>query len=124
MGFGGQKLGTTGNIVLLGIQIAEGDWSMALQYLLPVVIFAVGIYMAEQLRWLLKQKDGFHWRQIVLAIEMLVVFCTAFLGPAFNWLANSMISFVCALQVESFRKIRATPALPPCVPAICAVLPN
>ncbi|MFR6291172.1 MAG: YoaK family protein [Peptococcaceae bacterium] len=96
----------TGNIVLLGIQIAEGDWSMALQYLLPVVIFAVGIYMAEQLRWLLKQKDGFHWRQIVLAIEMLVVFCTAFLGPAFNWLANSMISFVCALQVESFRKIR------------------
>ena len=30
----------TGNIVLLGAHLAEGDWEKALRYLLPIVAFA------------------------------------------------------------------------------------
>ncbi len=96
----------TGNIVLFGISLAHGKWSVSLQYLFPIVVFAIGIYVAEKLKWKLKAMDNrIHWRQIILLIEIVILFFTAFLGASFNWLVNSMISFVCALQVESFRKI-------------------
>lgn len=96
----------TGNIVLLGISLAQRDWFLALQYLLPIIVFAVGVYVAERLKWRWQERRDLHWRQIILLIEIAVIFGTAFLGAHWNWLANSMISFVCALQVESFRKIR------------------
>ena len=95
----------TGNIVLFGISLAEQDWYMAVHYLLPIAVFAVGVYAAERMKWSWKLRRDIHWRQIILLIEIVVIFVTAFLGEQWNWLANSMISFVCALQVESFRKI-------------------
>ena len=33
----------TGNILLLGINISERNWQMALRYLVPVLAFAIGI---------------------------------------------------------------------------------
>ena len=33
----------TGNILLLGINISERNWQMALHYLVPVLAFAIGI---------------------------------------------------------------------------------
>lgn len=96
----------TGNIVLLGISLAQGNWRTAIQYLLPILVFAFGVYIAERFKWNWKERKVIHWRQVILLVEIFFLFLTAFLGPAFNWLANSMISFVCALQVESFRKIR------------------
>ena len=37
----------TGNIVLLGAHLAEGDFEKALRYLLPIVAFAFGVLSAE-----------------------------------------------------------------------------
>ena len=95
----------TGNIALLGISLAQRNFSMALQYALPILVFAFGVYLATRFRWSWKDRKAIHWRQIILAAEILLLFFTAFIGPSFHWLANSMISFVCALQAESFRKI-------------------
>ena len=39
----------TGNILLLGINISERNWHMALHYLVPVLAFAIGIDPADQL---------------------------------------------------------------------------
>ena len=33
----------TGNIVLLGLSLAHGQWRTALQYVLPIVVFALGL---------------------------------------------------------------------------------
>ena len=37
----------TGNIVLLGQNIALGNWETAVRYLLPLAAFAAGVYAAE-----------------------------------------------------------------------------
>lgn len=96
----------TGNIVLLGISLAQGQWEKALQYFIPIGVFAFGILLAEKLRNSCQEKTNLHWRQVILLLEIVMLTLTVFLGSAWNWLANSIISFVCALQVESFRKIR------------------
>ena len=37
----------TGNMVLLGIAIAGGDWAHALHYIFPIAAFALGVAAAE-----------------------------------------------------------------------------
>ena len=96
----------TGNVVLLGLNLAGGQWLHALEYLVPIFSFVLGVYIAEELQWHLKWKQAVHWRQIVLLIEVLILAVVSFLPHSVNELANSAVSFVCALQVDSFRKIR------------------
>lgn len=40
----------TGNMLLLGINLSERNWGMALRYLFPVLAFAVGIALADVVR--------------------------------------------------------------------------
>ena len=101
----------TGNMVLMGIRLMEGDWRTALGYLIPILAFTLGILVAELLRHREPAKRGwFHWRQHVLLVEILVVTVAAFLPQGgLNSTVNSMVAFVCALQVESFRTVRGNP---------------
>lgn len=100
----------TGNIVLLGMYLFEGDFLKTLSYLIPVVAFILGVIFAETIR-ALEKKVPIHWRQLVIALEMLAVLIVSLLPVTeknmytFNMTANVIISFVCALQVQSFRKI-------------------
>ena len=41
----------TGNILLLGINISERNWQMALRYLVPVLAFAIGIALADLVKY-------------------------------------------------------------------------
>ena len=95
-----------GNIVLLGLKIVNGEWGKAVLYIFPVSSFILGILVAEFIRTKLKDRKGIHWRQIVILIEILVLFISAFIPQGtFNIVVNSAISFICSLQIESFRKI-------------------
>ena len=78
----------TGNIVLLGTHMANREWGLAMRYLAPVLAFVAGVYVAEHIRRVYKDRtDCFlHWRQIVVAIEI-----------------------VCSMQVNAFRKIKGSP---------------
>lgn len=99
----------TGNMVLLGIALAGGQWLHALHYLFPIAAFALGVAAAEwiKLRW--KERTArFHWRQLVVLAEIALVLAVAFLPQRANTLVNTTVSFICALQVESFRKIRGS----------------
>ena len=46
-----------------------------------------------------------HWRQLVLVLEILLLLVVGFLPTRLNLLANAMVSFSCAMQVQSFRKV-------------------
>lgn len=99
----------TGNIVLMGSHLAAGEWSLAVRYLGPVAAFAGGVYVAEHIKRLHKQNERIHWRQIIVAIEMVLLFLVGFMPRSMNMAANIMVSFVCALQVNAFRKIKGSP---------------
>ncbi len=100
----------TGNIVLLGINLADGDILQALSHLIPILAFVLGVFTAEFLH---KRDRTFpvHWRQAVIALEIITVAIVGFMPTSdsrwdtCNMIANVIISYVCSLQVQSFRKV-------------------
>ena len=95
----------TGNMVLLGIHAVRGNWAAALSYLVPVLAFAAGVLAAELIRSRGTERSAFHWRQRSILLELCVLIVVAFLPQRWNTAANVAVSFVCAVQVESFRKL-------------------
>ena len=97
----------TGNIVLLSQHIANGDLASTIHYLIPLSFFALGVAAAEIIHQCYQQAQRIHWRQLVLAIEILLLFAVGFLPDSWNLIANSMVSFSCAMQVQAFRKVNS-----------------
>lgn len=96
----------TGNIALMGIHLAKGDWGMALHYLIPICSYVLGIFAAESIRVKIGENQLIHWKESVLGFEILCAVVISFLGQEYNSLANCLIGFSCAMQVEAFRKVR------------------
>ena len=94
----------TGNIVLLGQSLFDGNWGRAGRYLLPVLAFALGVAAAEWLRVRLP-----HWQRRVLLWEIFLLFLVGFIPHSLDHLANALVSFSCAMQVQAFRKIGGFP---------------
>ena len=100
----------TGNMVLFGICLIQGQWRRAAGYLLPILAFALGVLAAEFIREHHRSGPRYHWRHTVLLAEIAVLCAVAFL-PRGEWdpAANTLVAFVCARQVETFRKVRGNP---------------
>ena len=98
----------TGNIVMLGVDVARGDWAGAGHYLLPILAFVAGVLLAEWVRARGKARPGgrLHWRQWVLLIELAGLAAGGLLPPAGGWdgLAQVGGSFVCSRQGGCFRR--------------------
>ena len=95
----------TGNIVLLSANIMDGQWDRVLHYLVPLCAFALGVLVAEKMRECLRDMQRLHWRQLVVLGEVLLLFVVGFLPQEQNLLANAIVSFSCAMQVQAFRKV-------------------
>ena len=99
----------TGNIVFMGQSLFTGDWARFLHYLVPVLAFALGVAAAELICIFCKEGHRLHWRQLVLLVEIVLLFLVGFLPEAFNLGANALVSFACAMQVQAFRKVHGYP---------------
>ena len=95
----------TGNIVLLAQNLIDRNWSVALRYFSPLLFFALGVAAAECIHMRYQKAQRIHWRQLVLAIEILLLFAVGFFPNEMDLLANAMVSFACAMQVQAFRKV-------------------
>ena len=95
----------TGNIVLVGVRLAQSNFAGCLYYLAPMVAFAAGIFIAEDIRQRYQKHDKIHWQQVVIVFEALALAAIAFIPQSGDMAANVLVSFVCSLQVQSFRKI-------------------
>lgn len=94
----------TGNIVLMGTYLFEKNFAVALQYLIPLFSFTVGIFIADIIHRRYKQMTKVHWRQLILSAEIILLFMVGFIPKTLDIVANAVVSFVCAMQVQSFRK--------------------
>ena len=95
----------TGNVVLMSQHLMEGNWMRALHYLFPVLAFAFGVLVAERIGHTYKNARRIHWRQIVVLIEILILLAVGFMPQKFNMAATMLVSFACAMQVQTFRKV-------------------
>ncbi len=99
----------TGNIVLMSAALFRGEWDSVMKYLVPILSFLVGIAVAELVHIHYKRFEKIHWRQIVLIEEIILLFAVGFIPETLNAIANALVSFVCALQVQTFHKIHGQP---------------
>ncbi len=102
----------TGNIVLLALNLSQGNFQRMLYYLFPIAAYSAGIISAELIRRRFSGSDMhiLHWRQLVVAAEAAIVCAVGFIpqGDA-DFLAVIAISYICSMQVESFRKVQGNP---------------
>lgn len=96
----------TGNIVLFSAYLFDGEWDHCVRYLIPVLSFLLGIFAAECIHRHFKYMEKVHWRQLIILAEIVLLFVVGFLPQRVNTLANVLVSFVCAMQVQTFRKVR------------------
>jgi uncharacterized membrane protein YoaK (UPF0700 family) len=89
----------TGNAVLVGVHAASGQWTQALQNLLPIAAFAIGVFVASRLR---VRAGGPRTALISLVVEI-VLLGLVMTVPSVPGLAVTVgISFAAALQNTSF----------------------
>ena len=95
----------TGNMALMALRLARGEWADALHYLVPIAAFALGIFGVREARYHMRKK-GRSYHKIALAAEILILVWVSFIPQgAMNPLANVLVSLVCALQVGAFKTI-------------------
>ena len=95
----------TGNIVLMSTHLMMGEWMDVLRYLCPLLAFAGGVFFAERIHMLFKYAKRLHWRQGILLMEILILFAVGFMPARLDLLATALVSFACAMQVQTFRKV-------------------
>lgn len=100
----------TGNIVLLAVDAARGETMKAVYYLIPVTAFFLGVLAAEWIRTHCPSDKLMQWENIILLMEILLMLVIGFLpAQTPNAVVVVTISFICSMQVHSFRKIMGAP---------------
>ena len=61
--------------------------------------------MTERIESRFKSGSRIHWRQIVLFIEIVLLLIVGFMPSWLDMIANIIVSFSCAMQVQTFRKV-------------------
>ena len=90
----------TGNVVLMSQNFLMGNWNSGISYMLPLISFAAGVFLTEQIEHRYKNSKGVHWRQLILLIEIVVLGIVGLMPTDFNIAANMLVSFS-----QAFRKV-------------------
>ncbi len=89
----------TGNMILMSINLVEGNIAIASRYLVPLCSFWFGCVVGAAINIKFKYKSKVHWRVILLFIEMINTIIAAYLNNA------ALITFNCALTLEAFKEV-------------------
>jgi uncharacterized membrane protein YoaK (UPF0700 family) len=96
----------SGNVVLLGVHAARGEWVAALRFVPSIAAFVVGVFVAESLQ---RPRVAAVVRWPFRAALLLEVAVLAIVGAlpktTPSGVVTVMISFVSSLQVTTFRTL-------------------
>ena len=100
----------TGNFARLAICLANGEWELVLRYFIPIIFFVVGVSVAMWISRRTPQTSLLEWRHYTILLEIALLFIVSWIpyGKISNICANVLVSFTCAIQAESFRKVLGT----------------
>lgn len=91
----------TGNLVLLGLNVVQRDWRPALQHVIALLSFVLGVSTARSMR-----KD----ERVTLGLEMAIIALVALMpSNTPNVFVTFCIAFAASLQVEAFRIVEGYP---------------
>ncbi len=100
----------TGNIVLMGLKLANQDYLGAIYYLIPISTFFLGIIISEYIKHKLSKVQYMEWQHLIIIIETIFLALIAFIPENIpNLFCNAAIGLVCSLQVNTFKTINKLP---------------
>lgn len=100
----------TGNLVLMAVKLADFDFSAAFYYFIPVTAFFCGVLLTEIIKRRFSGRKFLQWQHMILLLEILLLAIIGFLPLSVsNAVVNVTISFICSVQVQSFRKTKGLP---------------
>ena len=92
----------TGNLVIMGLRLASGDAWGTLHGLCAVVAYGAGVLAANAIHARYGHRRRVGWHQVVLWVVSMP-------NGAGDCAVAAVISFVCALQVQTFRRVHGLP---------------
>lgn len=95
----------TGNMVLLAISVANREYVKVVYYLIPILAFFFGVLVTEWVKNKVTQVKFTAWEHIIVLMEAALLLIIGFLPAGIpDAIVNVTVSFVCSMQVNSFRK--------------------
>ena len=95
----------TGNVVLMSGALLRLEWATVQRYLIPLIAFMLGVVTAEAIHAHTPARRALHWRQVCLIGEIAIMLVSGLMPTSMNSIVNPLISFACAMQVQSFRRV-------------------
>ncbi len=104
----------TGNIVLIGVNIANQTLSEVLKFIFPVIAFTVGILLYDIIASGLNNiiRRTINRRAMILLVDAAILAAAGFIpsGDKCNYAVNIMISFAATLQYAALKKSHGAPS--------------
>ncbi|MGO3791220.1 MAG: YoaK family protein [Enterococcus gilvus] len=96
----------TGNFILLGIHLGQGDWGALMHYLIPIFSFALGALMARYLQTKILRDQQLRF----LLIEIFLLLIVGIFSPQLpSLVANALLSITAATQLQEFQRLKGKP---------------
>lgn len=100
----------TGNVVLMGLALGNGEWSRALYYLIPISAYLAGAFFSELLPNPVKRTLPLRWDTLLIAFEMLVVLALGLIPESAPvQISQVAINFIASMQYNTFRQAEGVP---------------
>ena len=93
----------------------EGNFTAGLRYLFPILFFAMGVFLAENFQEHYRYAKRLHWRQVLLAAEIVILAIVGFIPSSYNMLAAMLVSFAWSAVIRMHA---------PCASEICEAEPQ
>lgn len=96
----------TGNLLLVGMHLAQRDFSAAAYYIIPFCGYILGTVVSEVLPTPVKKHGHIRWDTLLILIEIAAVLALGFLPETVPYQVSQVtVNFLCAMQFNTFRQM-------------------
>ena len=99
----------SGNVILLGINLASGEFGQAARYLPPILLFLIGIIVTNGLQHRFPTGGRIVWQNVALFFEALGIFLLGFLLRHCQMSLWILDFLFCSHQYASYRRLAGMP---------------
>ena len=100
----------TGNILLLGLALGDGEWRRAAYLLIPITAYGLGAAVSEFLPVPVKKAGKLRWDTLLIGFELLVTVLLGFVPEEAPYqISQVAVNFICSMQYNTFRQAEGIP---------------
>lgn len=96
----------TGNLIFVGIDLIEGNFSEVIHYSIPILSFVIGVLVSKFIETKYKELSIFKHIYMLLLTQIVALIIISIKHKYFGVdIRPIVISFICAIQFDGFRKV-------------------